>query len=45
MTCVFFFKHLSEFSPKFSLHLSMAQDCMDIFEKEKLADLASVEQV
>ncbi|KAJ3510062.1 hypothetical protein NLJ89_g4885 [Agrocybe chaxingu] len=29
---------------KFSLHLSMAQDCMAMFEKEKLSDLASVEQ-
>jgi len=32
-------------TPKFSLHLNMAQDCMDIFEKEKLSELASVEQV
>ncbi|PPQ62890.1 hypothetical protein CVT24_006288, partial [Panaeolus cyanescens] len=29
---------------KFSLHLSMAQDCMDIFERQKLSDIASVEQ-
>ncbi|KAF8202229.1 Sec1-like snare protein [Pholiota molesta] len=29
---------------KFSLHLSMAQDCMELFEKAKLSDLASVEQ-
>ncbi|KAF8817446.1 Sec1-like snare protein [Phlegmacium glaucopus] len=29
---------------KFSLHLSMAQDCMAIFEKETLPDIASVEQ-
>ncbi|KIM44588.1 hypothetical protein M413DRAFT_442556 [Hebeloma cylindrosporum] len=29
---------------KFSLHLSMAQDCMALFEKEKLSDVASVEQ-
>src|SRR5260221_6075 len=32
-------------TPKFSLHLNMAQNCMDIFEKEKLSELASVEQV
>ncbi|KAF4610678.1 hypothetical protein D9613_006936 [Agrocybe pediades] len=29
---------------KFSLHLNMAQDCMSLFEREKLADIASVEQ-
>lgn len=29
---------------KFSLHLSMAQECMRIFESDKLPDLASVEQ-
>ncbi|KAF9480487.1 Sec1-like snare protein [Pholiota conissans] len=29
---------------KFSLHLSMAQDCMELFEKAKLSDVASVEQ-
>ncbi|KAI0306079.1 Sec1-like snare protein [Multifurca ochricompacta] len=29
---------------KFSLHLSMAQDCMDIFERDKLPVVATVEQ-
>jgi hypothetical protein len=29
----------------YSLHLSMAQDCMNIFQQRKLADVASVEQV
>lgn len=29
----------------YSLHLSMAQGCMNIFERMKLPDLASVEQV
>ncbi|KAI0272325.1 Sec1-like protein [Gloeopeniophorella convolvens] len=29
---------------KFSLHLSMAQECMDIFERDKLPVVASVEQ-
>ena len=32
-------------SMQFSLHLTIAQDCMDIFEKQKLSDIASVEQV
>ncbi|KAH9479547.1 Protein transport protein sec1 [Psilocybe cubensis] len=29
---------------KFSLHLNMAQDCMALFEKEKLSEIANVEQ-
>lgn len=29
----------------FSLHLNMASDAMDIFQKRRLADIASVEQV
>ncbi|PCH36386.1 Sec1-like snare protein [Wolfiporia cocos MD-104 SS10] len=29
---------------KFSLHLNMAQDCMDIFEKARLTEVATVEQ-
>jgi syntaxin-binding protein 1 len=29
----------------YSLNISMAQECMDIFQKQKLPDLASVEQV
>lgn len=29
----------------YSLHLSMAQECMTIFQQRKLADIASVEQV
>lgn len=29
----------------YSLHLSMAQECMNVFQQRKLADLASVEQV
>lgn len=34
-----------EMKQAYSLHLSMAQECMNIFEQRKLADLASVEQV
>jgi syntaxin-binding protein 1 len=30
---------------KFSLHLNMAQDCMNLFEKHKLPLVANVEQV
>ena len=30
---------------QFSLHLSMAQECMDIFERDKLPVVATVEQV
>lgn len=30
---------------EFSLHLSMAQDCMGIFERDKLPLIANVEQV
>jgi len=30
---------------KFSLHLSMAQDCMAIFERDKLPLIANIEQV
>ena len=30
---------------KFSLHLNMAQECMSIFENQKLPAAASVEQV
>ncbi len=29
----------------YSLHLGMAQECMNVFQQRKLADLASVEQV
>jgi len=29
---------------KFSLHLNMAQECMDIFERDKLTVVAGVEQ-
>ena len=29
----------------FSLHLNMASDAMDVFQKRRLADIASVEQV
>ena len=31
-------------SPQFSLHLTMAQECMDIFERAKLPAIATVEQ-
>jgi hypothetical protein len=34
-----------ELKEAYSLHLSMAQECMNIFQSHKLADLASVEQV
>lgn len=34
-----------ELKEAYSLHLSMAQDCMNIFQKNKLGDLASLEQV
>lgn len=30
---------------QFSLHLNMAQECMDIFERDKLPVVAGVEQV
>ncbi len=30
---------------QFSLHLSMAQECMDIFERDKLPVVATIEQV
>lgn len=33
-----------EMKEAYSLHLSMAQECMNIFQKHKLPDLASVEQ-
>ncbi|KAH0547761.1 hypothetical protein FGG08_000018 [Glutinoglossum americanum] len=33
-----------ELKEAYSLHLNMAQECMDIFQKHKLPDLASVEQ-
>ncbi|KAI9782872.1 MAG: vacuolar sorting protein VPS33/slp1 [Peltula sp. TS41687] len=33
-----------ELKEAYSLHLSMAQECMNIFQGRKLADLASVEQ-
>ena len=29
----------------FSLHLNMASDAMNVFQKRRLADIASVEQV
>lgn len=34
-----------EMKEAYSLHLSMAQDCMNVFQKNKLGDLASLEQV
>lgn len=34
-----------EMKEAYSLHLSMAQECMNIFQRHKLPDLASVEQV
>ncbi|KAI9667522.1 MAG: vacuolar sorting protein VPS33/slp1 [Bathelium mastoideum] len=34
-----------ELKEAYSLHLTMAQDCMNIFEHNKLPDLASVEQI
>ena len=34
-----------EMKEAYSLHLSMAQECMNIFQNHKLPDLASVEQV
>lgn len=34
-----------EMKEAYSLHLDMAQKCMDIFQRHKLMDLASVEQV
>lgn len=34
-----------EMKGAYSLHLTMAQECMNIFQNNKLADLASVEQV
>ncbi len=33
-----------EMKEAYSLHLSMAQECMNIFQKRKLPDIASVEQ-
>ncbi|TKA67820.1 hypothetical protein B0A49_06534 [Cryomyces minteri] len=33
-----------EMKEAYSLHLSMAQECMNIFQRQKLPDLASVEQ-
>ncbi|KAF2265789.1 Sec1-like protein [Lojkania enalia] len=33
-----------EMKEAYSLHLTMAQECMDLFQKHKLPDLASVEQ-
>ncbi|KAI1001162.1 Protein transport protein [Podosphaera aphanis] len=33
-----------ELKEAYSLHLSMAQQCMDIFQRHKLPDIASVEQ-
>lgn len=34
-----------EMKESYSLHLSMAQECMNIFQRNKLPDLASLEQV
>ena len=34
-----------EMKEAYSLHLSMAQECMNVFQRNKLPDLASVEQV
>lgn len=36
--------HLKESKEKLSLHLSMAETCMEIFEKKQLMNIASVEQ-
>lgn len=36
---------LKEVKDKLSLHLTMAQKCMDMFESKKLPQSASVEQV
>jgi hypothetical protein len=30
---------------KFSVHLSIAQECMSLFERERLAETATIEQV
>ncbi|KAL1303569.1 hypothetical protein AAFC00_006937 [Neodothiora populina] len=35
----------TEMKEAYSLHLSMAQECMNIFQRNKLPDLASVEQI
>ena len=34
-----------ELKEAYSLHLTMAQECMNVFQARKLADIASVEQV
>lgn len=34
-----------EMKEAYSLHLTMAQECMNLFQRQKLPDLASVEQV
>jgi syntaxin-binding protein 1 len=34
-----------EMKEAYSLHLTMAQQCMEVFQKNKLPDLASIEQV
>jgi syntaxin-binding protein 1 len=34
-----------EMKGAYSLHLGMAQECMDLFQRQKLPDMASVEQV
>lgn len=34
-----------EMKEAYSLHLSMAQECMNIFQEHKLPDIASIEQV
>ncbi len=36
--------HMQEMKEKLSLHLTMAQNCMNIFERTKLASQANVEQ-
>ncbi|KAA1136315.1 vacuolar sorting protein VPS33/slp1 [Puccinia graminis f. sp. tritici] len=36
--------HLKESKEKLSLHLSMAETCMELFEKHQLMNIASVEQ-
>lgn len=34
-----------EMKEAYALHLTMAQECMSLFEKRKLPDIASIEQV
>lgn len=43
--CIHFKDEWNTYALQFSLHLSMAQDCMAIFERDKLPVAAAVEQV